>query len=184
MSTSSDGAPGRQDPSAPRAAGAAPSRRSIRMAAEAGARRAAVVTGGRRSSTGGTRTESSRTNATDSDAGRFVRRYGAGIAAILLAALAVPISFFVWYALISLGAYPGDQAVSDLLVGVLYTALIHAVLLAGILLAVSSIRARRREKRPPIAGWIGVVANGLVLVYWQLLVSPWLVVLWNRAIGS
>ncbi|AZZ48475.1 hypothetical protein C5C31_10165 [Rathayibacter rathayi] len=182
MSTSSDGAPGRQGPPAPRAAGAAPSRRSIRTAAEAGARRAAAVTGGRRSSTGGARTETSRTNAIS--AGAVVRRYGAGIAAILLAALAVPISFFVWYALISLGAYPGDQAVSDLLVGVLYAALVHAVLLTGILLAVSSIRARRREKRPPIAGWIGVVVNVLMLVYWELLVSPWLVVLWNRATGS
>lgn len=96
----------------------------------------------------------------------------------------MPISFFVWYALISLGAYPGDQAVSDLLVGVAYTALIHALLLVGVLLGVSSIRARRREGRPPIVGWIGVVLNVLVVVYWELLVSPWLVVLWNRATGS
>ncbi|PPF12072.1 hypothetical protein [Rathayibacter sp. AY1A5] len=184
MSTSSDGAPGRQGPPAPRAAGAAPSRRSIRTAAEAGARRAAAATGGRRSSTGGVRAEAARTGATASGARGFLRRCGAGIVSVLLAVLAVPLSFFVWYALISLGAYPGDQAVSDLLVGVLYTALVHAVLLAGILLAVSTLRARRREKRPPIAGWIGVVLNVLVLVYWQLLVSPWLVVLWNRATGS
>ena len=101
-----------------------------------------------------------------------------------IAVVTVPISFFVWYSLISLGAYPGDRAVSDLVVGVLYTALIHALLLVGILLGVSSIRARRREKRPPIAGWIAVVLNLLVLVYWELLVSPWLVVLWNRAVGA
>lgn len=112
------------------------------------------------------------------------RRYGAALSGMAIALVTVPISFFVWYSLISLGAYPGDRAVSDLVVGVLYTALIHALLLVGILLGVSSIRARRREKRPPIAGWIAVVLNLLVLVYWELLVSPWLVVLWNRAVGA
>ncbi|KZX22644.1 hypothetical protein EV639_11129 [Rathayibacter tanaceti] len=112
------------------------------------------------------------------------RRHGPAILSIVLAILAVPLSFFVWYALISLGAYPGDQAVSDLLIGVLYTAIVHSILLAGILLGVSSIRARRREKIVPIVGWIGIVLNAIVLIYWELLVSPWLVVLWNRAIGA
>ncbi|QHC58248.1 hypothetical protein [Rathayibacter sp. VKM Ac-2760] len=96
----------------------------------------------------------------------------------------VPVAFFVWYAIISLGAFPGDQAVSDLLVGVVYTAVIHALLLAGVLLGVSSIRARRRAGRPPVAGWIGVALNVLVVIGWELLVSPWLVVLWNRAVGA
>lgn len=173
MSTSSDGAPVREEPPAPPVAGAAPLRRTMRAAARAGARRAAVVPGGRRSSR----------NPAASEHGGW-RRYGPAVLSIALALFAVPLSFFVWYALISLGAYPGNKAVSDLIVGVLYTAFVHAILLAGILLAISSIQARRREGRPPIAGWIGVVLNAVVLIYWELLVSPWLVVLWNRAIGS
>ncbi|AZZ54723.1 hypothetical protein C5E08_01640 [Rathayibacter iranicus] len=145
----------------------------MRAAAQAGARRATVVAGGRRFP---------RSPATSEHGGW--RRYGPAVLSILLPLFAVPLSFFVWYALISLGAYPGNQAASDLIVGVLYTALVHAILLAGILLAVSSIQARRREGRLPIAGWIGVVLNAVVLIYWQLLVSPWLVVLWNRVTGS
>ncbi|MCJ1672457.1 hypothetical protein MT355_04245 [Rathayibacter sp. VKM Ac-2929] len=166
MSTSSDGAPRRPRTTASRVAGAAPARRA------APAPRTL------------TRTASSSAAA---PGGRFAtlrRRYGAATASILLAIVVVPIAFFVWYAIISLGAYPGDQAVSDLLVGVLYTAIIHALLLAGVLLGVSSIRARRREGRPAIAGWIGVVLNVLVVVFWELLVSPWLVELWNRAVGA
>lgn len=170
MSTSSDGAPGHQSHPVPRAAAAAPTRRSARIAAELGARRAGILTGA---------------SHTTAFAGRgFWRRHGPAAFSIALAFLVVPLSFFVWYALISLGAYPGKQAVSDLLIGVFYTALVHAILLAGILLAVSSIRARRRERRLPVLGWIGVVLNALVLVYWELLVSPWLVMLWNRVFGG
>ncbi|SMH47362.1 hypothetical protein SAMN06295885_2959 [Rathayibacter oskolensis] len=171
MSTSSDGAPGRQAPPAPRTAGAAPTRRAARAAAPA-SRAAARRPARSVSAAAGSRTTG------------FWRRYGAGLSSIALAVITVPILFFVWYALISLGAYPGDQAVSDLLVGVLYTAIVHAMLLVGVLLGVSSVRARRREGRPPVAGWIGIVLNALVLVYWELLVSPWLVELWNRATGS
>ncbi|MWV49491.1 hypothetical protein GRS96_09415 [Rathayibacter sp. VKM Ac-2803] len=167
MSTSPDGAPGRRAASA-RTAGAAPTRRTARAAAPASARRparaASTASGGRASTAW--------------------RRHGPALASIAIALIVVPISFFVWYALISLGAFPGDQAVSDLLVGVLYTAVVHALLLAGVLLGASSIRARRREGRPAVAGWIGVVLNVLVVVYWELLVSPWLVELWNRATGS
>ncbi|MCJ1689122.1 hypothetical protein [Rathayibacter sp. VKM Ac-2927] len=166
MSTSSDGAPRRPRTTAPRAAGAAP------------ARRAAPAPRTR------TRTASSSAAASGGRFAALRRRYGAATASILLAIVVVPIAFFVWYAIISLGAYPGDQAVSDLLVGVLYTAIIHALLLAGVLLGVSSIRARRREGRPAIAGWIGVGLNVLVVLFWELLVSPWLVELWNRAVGA
>jgi len=170
MSTSPDGAPGRRG--APAQAAPAPSRRSVRQAAQpsrSAARRPARARAAAPSARG---------------AGAVWRRHGPAAASIAIALITVPISFFVWYALISLGAYPGDQTVSDLLVGALYTALIHALLLVGVLLGVSSIRARRREGRPAVAGWIGVVLNVLVVVYWELLVSPWLVVLWNRATGS
>lgn len=167
MSTSSDGAPRRPRTTASRVAGAAPARRAAASAPRSRTRRPAAPA--------------------TAEQGRFAalrRRYGAATASILLALIVVPIAFFVWYAIISLGAYPGDQAVSDLLVGVLYTAIIHALLLVGVLLGVSSIRARRREGRPPIAGWIGVALNVLVVLGWELLVSPWLVELWNRAVGA
>ncbi|TDX74098.1 hypothetical protein EDF35_4131 [Rathayibacter sp. PhB151] len=167
MSTSSDGAPRRPRTTASRVAGTAPARRAAAPAPR-------------------TRTRTASPSAASSG-GRFAalrRRYGSATASILLAIVVVPIAFFVWYAIISLGAYPGDQAVSDLLVGVLYTAIIHALLLAGVLLGVSSIRARRREGRPAVAGWIGVVLNVLVVLFWELLVSPWLVELWNRAVGA
>jgi len=167
MSTSPDGAPRRPAAPASRAAGSASPRRSVRGASPSYRPRNAA----RPSSSGGR-------------ASGWWRRYGPALAGSAIAVITVPISFFVWYSLISLGAYPGDRAMSDLIVGVLYTALIHALLLVGVLLGVSSIRARRREKRPPIAGWIAVVLNVLVLVYWELLVSPWLVVLWNRAVGA
>ncbi|AJM77393.1 hypothetical protein C5C66_04210 [Rathayibacter toxicus] len=117
-------------------------------------------------------------------AAKFRRRHGAVFFSILLALCAVPLSFFVWYALISLGAYPGKQALTDLFLGILYTACVHAILLAGILVAVPSIRARRREGGISVTGWIAVVLNGLVLAYWELLVSPWLVELWNRLVGG
>ncbi|KQQ04125.1 MULTISPECIES: hypothetical protein [unclassified Rathayibacter] len=170
MSSSPDGAPGRRAAPA-RTAGAAPSRRAARTAAPA------TRTAGRRPSRAASVASGARATA-------GWRRYGPALASIAIALITVPISFFVWYALISLGAFPGDQAVSDLLVGVLYTAIVHALLLAGVLLGVSSIRARRREGRPAVAGWIGVVLNVLVVVYWELLVSPWLVELWNRATAS
>ncbi|MBF4463548.1 MULTISPECIES: hypothetical protein [unclassified Rathayibacter] len=175
MSTSPDGAPPRQGSSAPRAAGAAPSRRSIRLSAEAGARRAAGAGGSRRAG---------RSTVATTTAGSLGRRHGAALSSILLGLIVIPISFFAWYAIISLGAYPGQQAVSDLILAVVYTAIVHALLLAGVLLGAGSIRARRRSGRIPVAGWIGVVVNLLVLVYWELLVSPWLVELWNRAVGS
>lgn len=171
MSTTPDGAPRRQAPPLSRTAGADPSRRAARAAAPAARERS--------------RRPSRASSASAGRSGSTVwRRYGAGLSSIALAIATVPVSFFVWYAIISLGAFPGDQAVSDLLVGALYTAVVHALLLAGVLLGVSSIRARRRERRTPIAGWIGIVLNVLVLLYWELLVSPWLVELWNRATGS
>jgi uncharacterized membrane protein len=96
----------------------------------------------------------------------------------------LPSSFFVWFGILSLGAYPADHAVSDLIVGVVITALFHAALILGMLFGVASIRAHRRAGRLPIVGWIGVVLGALVVIFWELLVSPWLVDLWNKAVGG
>lgn len=182
MSTSSDGAPKR--PVSPALGASAPSRRTLGEmvpVVKATVRRpvrAAAAAIGRPAASGGGAAASGR------GAAGVRRRHGAGMLSIAIAVVTVPLSFFIWYQLISLGAYPGDQVVGDLIMGVVYTAVVHALLLAGILLGVSSIRARRREGRIPIAGWIGIVLNALVLVYWELLVSPWLVALWNRAVGA
>jgi hypothetical protein len=105
-------------------------------------------------------------------------------ATILIPIVALPLSFFVWYSIISLGSYPADQQVGDLVVGLLSTALFHAFLLLGILFGVVLIRAARRAKKVSVVGWIGAVLGVLVIIYWELLVSPWIVDLWNKATGA
>lgn len=107
-----------------------------------------------------------------------------GLCSILIPIAMLPASFFVWFSIISLGSFPDDQHVGDLIVALVLTALVHAVLLLGILFAIASLRSARRRKRWGIVGWVGIVLGALVIVYWELLVSPWIVDLWNKATGA
>lgn len=105
-------------------------------------------------------------------------------ASILIPIVALPVSFFVWYSIISLGSYPGQQKIGDLVVALISTALFHAFVLLGVLFGIVVVRAARRAKKLGIAGWIGIVLGALVIVFFELLVSPWIVDLWNKATGA
>ncbi|NQX12941.1 hypothetical protein HQQ80_15010 [Microbacteriaceae bacterium VKM Ac-2855] len=159
-------------------------RRSARIAAESNPKRPRATrsrSANGPSPQGPSQSGRSSKGAARSLAGR-IDWYGWGSIAIPIVAL--PVSFFVWYMIISLGSYPNDQRIGDLIVGLLLTAAYHAVILVGILFAIVSIRAARRAKRWGVLGWIGVVLGVLVIIYWELLVSPWLVDLWNKATGA